>query len=333
MPGIEIRIPPNQDSRLSVLDELKGIAILLIVLYHAGGVLLWRNFLHGDIGVDIFFLLSGLGLALSRRQESFGSFMSRRLIRLFPAYWLVLVIFLICNTHFLRLHYSAFNIAIHVVGLHGLFGDFYAFAIDDSFWFITPILLLYPCCYFLKPKLETLDVFLLFTALISVVGAFAFFFTNQGGSMGHIGFRLPGFFVGMMIGHLIRTGRIQFPMTAFLGVALFVLVYVPYTQGITFYSIVVTFAVIAAYLWALRRKLGENSRIPSALNWVGRHSFEIFLIHQPLLREYNFYLHGRWLNVPLPSEFSRIVGMTIAFAVTLLLAAELRKLQEKFIRV
>lgn len=151
--------------------------------------------------------------------------------------------------------------------------------------------------------------------------------------MGHIGFRLPGFFFGMIVGHLLREGRIEIPTTATLGVALFILIYVPYTQGVTFYSLAVTFALIAFYLWAIRPRLQPESKSVGALAWLGRHSFEIFLIHQPLIREYNIYLHGRWLNIALPSETSRIVGMAIAFAVTLLLAAELRKLQEKFIRV
>ena len=47
------------------------------------------------------------------------------------------------------------------------------------------------------------------------------------------------------------------------------------------------------------------------------------------MREYNYYLHGRWLNVIRPSPFSLMVGMVIALAVTLLRSGELRRLLQK----
>ena len=56
-----------------------------MVIYHAGGVLVWQNLLHGDLGVDIFVILSGVGLALSQRSEPPVAFMRRRLIRIMPA--------------------------------------------------------------------------------------------------------------------------------------------------------------------------------------------------------------------------------------------------------
>ena len=70
-------------------------------------------------------------------------------------------------------------------------------------------------------------------------------------------------------------------------------------------------------------------RLGAALRFLGRHSLEIFLIHQPLMREYNYYLHGRWFNVPQPSALSLIVGMVAALALTLLLSVELRRLLQK----
>ena len=73
-----------------MLDELKGVAILLVVLYHAGGVLVWNNYLHGDLGVDIFVILSGLGLAMSSRYGGAREFLTRRLWRIMPAYWIAL---------------------------------------------------------------------------------------------------------------------------------------------------------------------------------------------------------------------------------------------------
>ena len=43
---VELRLKSPYSGRLQILDELKGLAIILIVLYHAGGVLDWTNTLH-----------------------------------------------------------------------------------------------------------------------------------------------------------------------------------------------------------------------------------------------------------------------------------------------
>src|ERR1700678_2076161 len=139
MPTLELKVPQRLGGRLDAIDELKGLAILLIILYHAGGVLVWQNFLHGDLGVDIFVLLSGVGIALSSRVETAGQFLRRRLWRIFPAYWIVLTAYLLGNAFLLHQPYTPFNVAVHYLGLQGLFGDAIGFSIDDSFWFITLI--------------------------------------------------------------------------------------------------------------------------------------------------------------------------------------------------
>src|ERR1017187_9946904 len=67
MTALELKVPKAARGRIDAIDELKGVAILLIILYHAGGVLVWQNTLHGDIGVDLFVVISGVGLALRSR--------------------------------------------------------------------------------------------------------------------------------------------------------------------------------------------------------------------------------------------------------------------------
>lgn len=334
MSALELRCPPQPSARFPQIEELRGLAMIFIVLYHAGGVLVWSNYFHGDLGVDIFVIISGLGLMLSSRQDTFVPFMVRRLKRLIPLYWLILTVFLVCNTHFLQHKYSAFNIVVHYLGIHDLFGDFYAFGIDDSFWFISFILFLYVCFYFLRPVLSRApDRFIFLAGLISAVVALACFFGRQGGLMGHIGFRTPSFFFGMAAGELIRRGRLDLPLTGWLALGLLFLGYGPYTQGVTFYSTPVAISIMAGYVILLRPRLSAANPLTRSLGFVGRHSYEIFLLHQPLIREYNIYLQGRWFNIAVPSPLSIVVGMAAGFAVTLILAVELRKLQDRFFRV
>jgi peptidoglycan/LPS O-acetylase OafA/YrhL len=78
--------------RIQFVDALRGVAALAVVLYHYGERIDWHNW--GNMGVPIFFVLSGFVIAMSVGayppvSASFlGRFTLRRAIRLDPPYWL-----------------------------------------------------------------------------------------------------------------------------------------------------------------------------------------------------------------------------------------------------
>ncbi len=78
------------------LDGFRGIAICLVLLDHGFGHSV-RFAINGWVGVDIFFVLSGFlitSILLGMRQQPryFGPFYARRTVRIFPAFYLVLLI-------------------------------------------------------------------------------------------------------------------------------------------------------------------------------------------------------------------------------------------------
>ncbi|HEY3933396.1 MAG TPA: acyltransferase [Gemmatimonadales bacterium] len=83
------------------LDGLRGIAILLVIVHHywpeTGPWSTWKRLPHlGWIGVDLFFVISGLliaGILLDTKNASgfFSSFYARRALRIFPLYYVVLL--------------------------------------------------------------------------------------------------------------------------------------------------------------------------------------------------------------------------------------------------
>lgn len=333
MREIKIELPAKVSGRLSVLDELKGLAILLVVLYHAGGVLVWQNLLHGDLGVDIFVILSGVGLALSQRSEPPVAFMRRRLIRIMPAYWVALTVFWVLNSSVLQKDYSGLNVVLHYLGIHGWFGDIYAMSINDSFWFITLIITLYLIFCAVRHLGEDLGRLIFVGGAFSWIFAYAMFTTGQAGSFGHLGLRVPGFFAGLILGRLLRDGRLtlQLDWPLFGGLVMFA--YMPYLQGFIFFSPLAALALMSGYtfLWKRFTPVHIQSPISRVLTFLGNHSLEIFLLHQPIIREYNYYLHGRMLNVPTPSASSLIWGILLGAGVTLFLSVELRALMAKLI--
>ena len=77
------------------LDGLRGVAILLVVLYHY-----FPFFRIGWIGVDLFFVLSGflitsILLRTKNKKGYFKNFYIRRTLRIFPLYFLFLLLFYI----------------------------------------------------------------------------------------------------------------------------------------------------------------------------------------------------------------------------------------------
>ena len=79
------------------VQQLRGLAVILVVAYHAGGILP-----GGFVGVDVFFVISGFVIAqsirerVSARQFTLSDFVSRRIRRIFPplAVMLAVVVFL-----------------------------------------------------------------------------------------------------------------------------------------------------------------------------------------------------------------------------------------------
>ncbi|WP_162260619.1 acyltransferase [Terrabacter sp. Root85] len=84
------------DSRIGVLDGLRGVAALAVVLYHyffrsaefypeLGDPVRW--FWPGQYGVQLFFIISGFVIYLTLERSTLRSFAVSRFIRLYPIYW------------------------------------------------------------------------------------------------------------------------------------------------------------------------------------------------------------------------------------------------------
>jgi peptidoglycan/LPS O-acetylase OafA/YrhL len=158
--------------RIRALDGLRGIAILLVMLYHQTvmvantGVDRFVGFwtLGGWIGVDLFFVLSGYlitGILYDSKDTGgyFRNFYARRILRIFPVYYAVVAFSLLILPHIphwkldnlARIngdelwywsYLSNFSIAAHAAFRHGILDVSWSLAIEEQFYLTWPLVVL-----------------------------------------------------------------------------------------------------------------------------------------------------------------------------------------------
>lgn len=165
-------LAPPRGPHLAGLDGLRGVAILLVMGHHllkphvgAGGVEhLWmQEFVDSLwIGVDLFFVLSGFlitGILLDTlaSRHYFRNFYMRRVLRIFPLYYAVVLVFILfapvlhivwghqllplltyTNRIFIDARYPGFNFYF---GPHGTLYNFWSLAVEEQFYFVWPLLI------------------------------------------------------------------------------------------------------------------------------------------------------------------------------------------------
>jgi len=157
-----IALAPLNQSRLRYIDTLRGIAALLVVWLHSASFLArtserthdtagWlysviTRFDVGHTGVVVFFLISGFVIPFSIRPDrpaQVGSFVIRRFLRIYPAYWLSVplaaaAIFWIWGTSF-----SLREVLINLTLLQDLFG---VRSVEGVYWTLVVEIVFYALC-------------------------------------------------------------------------------------------------------------------------------------------------------------------------------------------
>lgn len=141
----EIKLKRNTN-----IDIFRAFALLIVVVYHcwvktgafqiSNGIIQTFISLGGEIGVTAFFLLSGYGIYWSlyktelKQTIEFKSFITKRLKRVVPAYYLNLFLALALTSSAVYLGVEHIpNILSHIFFVHNLFADYHG-AINGVLW-------------------------------------------------------------------------------------------------------------------------------------------------------------------------------------------------------
>ncbi|HVW98171.1 MAG TPA: acyltransferase [Mucilaginibacter sp.] len=142
--------------RFKELDCLRGVASLSIVFFHffAGTKAFDIYFKYGGTTVDLFFIISGFVIFLSvRNNNSWIDFVKKRVLRLYPTYWICLTITtlsIILNHYFLSTDNQGlffrfltnFTMFQYYFKVDDMDGPYWTLAIELMFYLLIAFLLL-----------------------------------------------------------------------------------------------------------------------------------------------------------------------------------------------
>ncbi len=142
------------------LDSMRGAAVLMVVLFHGfvgfpwvrlfgplAGLFLKSLIGSGRFGVNVFFVLSGFlitGLLLKARERKdfYGNFYLRRVLRILPAYLLVLAVLWATHVIEVRFVLAALFFLANFARLFGAslneYGSLWSLAVEEHFYLLWP---------------------------------------------------------------------------------------------------------------------------------------------------------------------------------------------------
>jgi peptidoglycan/LPS O-acetylase OafA/YrhL len=302
---------------ISVTQELKGLGILTVVFAHFAYMLVTNaDFLFplsiiAGVGVDLFLFMSGYGLTVGMLKKPLPifEFYKRRVIKIFIPFWVALILIFAANAIFLDIHYT---VPYMIQSLLGWFPTAEGFDdVNSPFWYITWMMMFYvlfPLVFSTKrPWLSAIILAVIATLIgvynplnmgdnwlhrlhtvafsLGIVFAWVLFETKdkENKFVAHLKeFRnkakiMPYVIIALMLGVVVymslHTTANHWPtLTAILGKGYFV-------DQLT--SIILMFAFIVIF----SLKKFDNK----FLSIYGLYSFEVYLIHWPLIGRYDIF--------------------------------------------
>ncbi len=226
------------EARTLELDGFRGLACLLVLLYHFTWALIpvydprtpsllfhfASAFRMGWVGVDLFFVLSGFllgGIAMDQRSSSrfFSTFYARRVFRIFPLYFLWLFLFLVLPHlgrwppglfednrpwwSYLLYTQNIYDAVLDEWGAHWMTIS-WSLAIEEQFYFIMPALI-----YFCLPQRRPGLLLLIVASAPIFRYALSLYVPHKLATYTLLPCRWDGLFLGVLAADMIRRARVR----------------------------------------------------------------------------------------------------------------------------
>jgi peptidoglycan/LPS O-acetylase OafA/YrhL len=336
------------------IDGLRGLAVILVLIYHNSLYLeiTW----YGQFGVDLFFVISGfliteILLKSINSAKYFTNFYGRRLMRIFPIYYLCLaIIFFILPdqllldaslkvsrtdqwwfwTYLQNWFFATKGISIGTAPIT----HFWTLAVEEQFYLLWP-----PIILLIRDLKKLLLICITILIAINLIRFFTWlYFMENIDQLSYTFTRCDGILAGSILAVLKQTG--QFQKSILLKKTSFILILLngiylllgpvfdirPNYLNIAGYTSISIFFTWVLYLTILNpRSILQKALTVSPLKFFGKYSYGIYVFHFPVM----FLLHPiteKWLW---PLFGSRIPETLLLISIEVIIAVIIYHLYEK----
>lgn len=318
-----------------------GFAIIIVMLFHVPLSRLDPFFglrRMGNLGVDIFFFLSGIGLWYSwAKQQDWRRFYLNRALRIYPAWLIVAGYFYIS-----RFHGTTTASYVDLAGDIIVNWDFWLHD-ELTFWYVPATMMLY---LFAPPYMELVRRHPIYRWLVVLPLMWCIivqYVAPVHQAVGHIEIfwsRVPIFFLGINFAEAVRQKREIDKQAWWMIIGLFALSlwaciwleqmrhgrFPLYTERMLYIVLAITTILIMSKVfdWLCGSKAGTY--VNKWFAWVGGISLEIYLVHvQFVLNPLQQYRLGYWLTF-----FATLaISLPVAWIISKVCSVVINKLKTK----
>ena len=146
-----------RESWIPTLDGLRALAIIAVLVHHSNTAV-FQNWAIGNVGVAIFFSISGFlaYYVLWRDERRFGHidynyFLLRRILRIWPAYFTIIIIAYLLASPAQRSAANTISLFTFTINWHqaanstsqlGTLGVLWSIAVEEQFYVLAPFMYL-----------------------------------------------------------------------------------------------------------------------------------------------------------------------------------------------
>jgi peptidoglycan/LPS O-acetylase OafA/YrhL len=318
------------------LDSVRGIAVTGVLLLH-GFFWQYSSFQFrgltslfmlatrfGGLGVDLFFVLSGFlitGILLDSKEKPqyFRRFYTRRVLRILPAYYLLLAVLAVFHSASWPFLGLSFVYLANVTGLFGVpsgYGPLWSLAVEEHYYIFWPTVI-----YRLSRRHATI-VTVAICLLTPVLRAVFFRLGYTAGLGWYTWFVADGLATGSLLAIFLRTAASRKMVAVLCGTLLaggftlavfgspFGILTRECTLGAALQGVVVDAVFAGFLLLVLLLGTGAHRRYVNSpvLRFLGYISYGLYLVHLLVFRMYDKLCLSFWPSLqPTPGHFGLIV--------------------------
>lgn len=301
-------------------SELMGVAIIFIMLFHQPlerESIFFGLYRMGNIGVEMFLFLSGIGLWFSwMKNPSMKYFYRKRLLRIYPTWIIIASVYFLMNFDWQG---AAMKDYIRLFCDIAFYWSYWR-SHSLTFWFIATIVLFYFLAPFYMRLIQRYPIYRWLPVLLIVFCVFMQYFRPVNLRFWDLEItwsRLPIFFIGINFGELVRSEKRIEPAGRWLFLISFVFssvlcIYLEQMIHGEFPMFIERLVYIPMSISLMLLLTDLYKRMPAwslkTLAFIGAITLELYLVHEHFILE--------WL-IPMNLGYWTTAGLTIALSIPL----------------